>query len=177
MISTERIRIVPFEMKYLDDYFNGFNSEITKYQWPDPFESMDDARATLQHFLDEMEREETLVSVILSAQGEFLGSVEVHGLPGDCPELGVWITAPAQRKGYAYEALNAMLDNVRSKYDKTVFYYEADVRNAGSTKLLRKFEKSYEIIEQGLESVTTDSGKQLELQGYILKAKETVPAV
>ena len=56
MISTERIRIVPFEMKYLDDYFYGFDAEITKYQWPDPFESMDDARATLQDFLDEMER-------------------------------------------------------------------------------------------------------------------------
>ena len=29
----------------------------------------------------------------------------------------------------------------------------------------------YEIIEQGLERLTTDSGKKLELQGYILKAK------
>ena len=70
-----------------------------------------------------------------------------------------------------------MLDDVRSKYDKTAFYYEADIRNTGSMRLLRKLEKKYEIIEQGLESVTTDSGKHLELQGYILKAKETVPAV
>lgn len=76
-----------------------------------------------------------------------------------------------QNKGYAYEALNAVLDYVRSEYAKTEFYYEADIRNTGSMKLLRKFDKKYEIIEQEFERLTTDSGKNLELQGYVLKAK------
>ena len=44
-MSMNEIRIVPFDMKYLDDYYNGFNSEITKYQWPDPFDHVDDAKA------------------------------------------------------------------------------------------------------------------------------------
>ena len=60
---------------------------------------------------------------------------------------------------------------MRSSYGKTAFYYEADIRNAGSMKLLRKFSDEYEIIEQGFERLTTDSGKDLELRGYILKAK------
>ncbi len=51
-------------------------------------------------------------------------------------------------------------------------YYEADVRNTGSVKLLHKFEDNYEIIEQGIEKVTTDTGKELELQGFILKIKQ-----
>ena len=171
MIQSERTNIVPFEMKYLSDYFTGFNAEITKFQWPDPFENIEDAKAMLQEFLNEMGREETLLFSILSKNDDFLGSVEVHGLAGDCPELGVWITESAQNKGYAYEALNAVLDYVRAKYDKSAFYYEADVRNTGSMKLLRKFDEKYEIIEQGLENLTTNSGKQLELQGYVLKAK------
>ena len=171
MIESERFNIVPFEMKYLNHYFNEFNAEITKFQWPDPFESIEDASSTLQEFLNEMDREETLLFSILSKNNDFLGSVEVHGLTDDCPELGIWIIKSEQNKGYAYEALNAVLDYVRSKYDKSKFYYEADIRNIGSTKLLRKFDKKYEIIEQGLERLTTDSGKELELQGYILRIR------
>ena len=170
MINSERLCIVPFDMKYLEHYFSGFNAEITKYQWPDPFESLEDARSVLQGFLDEMDQEETLLFSVLSKNGDFLGSVELHGLTEDCPELGVWIIGSEQNKGYAYEALNAVLDYVRAKYNKAEFYYEADVRNTGSMKLLRKFDRSYKIIVQGLEKLTTDSGKDLELQGYVLSA-------
>lgn len=170
-MSHGRIRAVPFEMKYLDDYCAGFNAEITRFQWPEPFESIEDARFLLQSFLDEMAHGETLLFSILSGSDQFLGSVEVHGLTGDCPELGVWIAEPAQNRGYAYEALNAVLDHVRTEYHKDEFYYEADVRNAASIRLLRKFADKYEILEQTPERVTTDAGKALELQGYILKAK------
>ncbi len=170
-MSKDKISIVPFDMKYLDDYYNGFNTEITKYQWPDPFNQVNDAKALLQDFLDEMQRGETLFFSILSKEGNFLGSVEMHGLSGDCPELGVWIIESEQKKGYAYEALSAILNYARSNYHKTRFYYEADIRNTGSMKLLQKFEDKYEIIKQELEEAVTDSGKELKLQGYVLKVK------
>ena len=171
MIKSVRTNIVPFEMKYLNDYFSGFNAKITKFQWPDPFESIEDARSILQEFLNEMDRGETLLFSILSKNDDFLGSVEIHGLNKDCPELGIWIIEAQQNKGYAYEVLGAVLDYARSKYDKAEFYYEADIRNIGSIRLLRKFDDKFEIIEQRLERLTTDSGKELELQGYILKTK------
>lgn len=169
MIDTKRISIVPFEMKYLSDYCHGFNHEITKFQWPDPFEDSDHARSVLQGFLDEMERGETLLFSILSKSDAFLGSVEVHGLTGACPELGVWVIGSEQNKGYAYEALHEVLRYVSATYGKDSFFYEADIRNRASMKLLRKFETQYEITEQGFEKLTTDSGKTLELQGYMLK--------
>lgn len=171
MIHTDRINIVPFTMKYLSDYYRGFNREITKFQWPDPFKSSDEARDMLQEFLNEMERKETLLFSILSKNDEFLGSVEVHGLNGECPELGVWIIESEQNKGYAYEALNAVLDYVGSKYNKNTFFYEADIRNTASIHLMHKFENQYEISEQGFEEASTDSGKTLKLQGYILKTR------
>lgn len=171
MIKTERLNIMPFEMKYLSDYFRGFNSEITKYQWPNPFENIEDARSTLQAFLTEMNREETLILSILSKNNQFLGSIEIHGLSEDCPELGLWILTSEQNKGYASEALNSVLEYTHKKYNKSTFYYEADIRNTGSINLLNKLNKNYEIIEQGLEKITTDSGKYLELQGYILKVR------
>lgn len=172
MIHAENINIVPFEMKYLLDYYCGFNHEITKFQWPDPFENRDNAKYMLSEFLNEMEKEETLLFSILSKNDKFLGSVEVHGLTGECPELGIWIIESEQNKGYAYIALNEVLNYVSAKYGKESFFYEADIRNISSTKLLHKFRNQYEIIEQGFEKLTTDSGKTLELQGYILKAKK-----
>ena len=168
---SEDICIVPFDMKYLDDYYNGFNTEITKYQWPDPFNHVEDARALLLEFLDEMQTGKTLLYSVLSQEGAFLGSVEVHGLSEDCPELGVWIIESEQNKGYAYDALNAVLNHVCSNYHKTEFYYEADIRNRGSMKLLHKFGDKYEIIKQDLEEAVTESGKELKLQGYVLKLK------
>ena len=173
MIYTEEINVVPFDMKYLLDYYHGFNHEITKFQWPDPFENSDNAKDMLQVFLNEMEREETLLFSILSKNDEFLGSVEVHGLTGECPELGVWIIETEQKKGYAYKALSEVLNYISIKYNKDSFFYEVDVRNIASTNLLHKFEKEYEIIEHGFEKSITASGKSLELQGYILKAKKT----
>lgn len=171
-MHTKRIRLAPFEMKYLLDYFHGFNLEITKYQWPDPFENSESAKNVLQEFLSEMASGETLLFSILSKNDVFLGSVEVHGLAESCPELGVWIIESEQNRGYAYEALNEVLQYVSTKYGKDSFFYEADIRNTASMKLLHKFEDQYEIIEQGFEKLITDSGKVLELQGYILQAKK-----
>ena len=166
------IIIEPFDIKYLSDYYNEFDAEITKYQWPDPFESIDDAKELLQEFIDEMGRDETIFLSVLSETGEFMGSVEVHGLDEDCPELGIWIKKSEWGKGYAYQALKAALDIAMSKYGKTEFFYEADTRNVGSRKLLDKFKDEYDIEAQAAEALTTDSGKELELQGFILTLKE-----
>lgn len=168
---NRKIHIAPFEMKYLDDYYRGFNEEITKYQWPDPFGSIDEAREMLQEFLDEMEQGETLLYSILSEDDRFLGSVEIHGLSGECPEVGIWVAEHEQHKGYAFEALNALLSRVRDQYGKTCFFYEADIRNQSSMKLLQKFSENYEITDKGTEKLTTDSGKELELGGFELKLK------
>ena len=167
-----RIKGIPFDMKYLEDYYNNFNEEITRYQWPDPFESIEDARAILRDFLDEMNREETLLFAIVDTGDKFVGSVEMHGLSEDCPELGVWIVESEQGKGYAYEALKYILDYANSKYGKSEFFYEADVRNTGSNKLLSKFADSYVIETLDIEELVTDSSKGLKLKGSRLTRKD-----
>ncbi len=171
-MTMKRIKVIPFDMKYLEDYYINFNEKITRYQWPDPFESIEDAKALLKDFLDEMEKEETLIFAVVDADERFVGSVEMHGLSGDSPELGVWIIESDQGKGYAFDALNFMLDYAHREYGKTKFFYEADVRNAGSNKLLNKLSEDYEITDFDSEELETDSGKELNLQGHELKRKD-----
>ena len=92
-----------------------------------------------------------------------------------CPsingELGIWVKEPEQNKGYAYRALGEALRYARKHCGNVAFYYEADVRNMGSLRLLDKFADEYEIIPYEPEKVTTDSGKELELRGYELRVK------
>ena len=172
-MGTKNIRVIPFDMKYLEDYHRNFNEEIAKYQWPDPFETEEDARAILQEFLDEMEKEKTLIFAVVDAEDRFVGSVEMHGLSEDCPELGVWIIESEWGKGYAFEALKFILDYANEKYGKKQFFYEADTRNAGSNKLLAKLSRDYDIEEFQVEELVTDSGKELKLRGNELKRKNS----
>ena len=104
-IRTGRLTIVPFELKYLNDYYSGFDKEITKYQYPDSFDSVEAARTLLQEFIDDMNRGEMLFLAILDQKGAFAGGLEVHGLAEEYPELGIWLKKDFQGKGYAYEAL------------------------------------------------------------------------
>ena len=171
-MTNKNIRIVPFDMKFLEDYYKNFNEEITRYQWPDPFESMEDARYLLQEFLDEMDKEETLIFAVVDADERFIGSAEMHGLSDECPELGVWIVESEQGKGYAFDSLGFMLDYAHREYGKTKFFYEADVRNIGSNKLLNKLSAGYDITPLEVEEIVTDSGKELNLQGHELKRKD-----
>lgn len=170
-MTNKKTNIVPFEMKYLKEYYDGFNADITKYQWPDPFNTIDDAKELLKEFLDEMKKDETLLFAVLDAENKFVGSVETHGLSEDSPEVGVWIIGPEQGKGYAYEALSYILNLAQDKYGKKRSFYEADVRNVGSTKLLNKFSNLYEINVLGVEEFVTDSGKELKLQGALMNVK------
>ena len=158
-------------MYYLGEYYNEFSKKVTKYLWSEPFEDVAACRDLLLRRMEEMKRKETLILSVITKEEEFLGSVEVRGLGEYCPEVSVWIKESEWGNGYAYNALYEALKNVHFQYDKSEFYYEADIRNTGAMKLLRKFEKDYEIMEQDLEKVTTDSGKKLEMRGYILKYK------
>ncbi len=113
--------------------------DITKYQYPDPFETEADARELLQNFIDLMEQDEMLFLSIITKDNLFVGSIEVHGLKEEQPELGVWIKREFQQRGYAYEALSNVIKQVNDDYKKEWYIYEADIRNTGSLRLVEKF--------------------------------------
>ena len=104
---------------------------------------------------------------ILTLNGDFIGGVEVHGLGEQYPELGIWVKKPAQQKGYAYEALAGVLEFVDEHYHKDWYVYEADIRNAGSMKLVEKFEYK----KESLDEFVTETGKSLALQKFLIQRK------
>lgn len=167
VIQTDRLIIVPFDLKYTKDYYEGFNTDITKYQYPDPFETEEDAQELLESFIDLSKQGEMLFLAILTKENEFVGSIEVHSLNEEKPELGLWIIKEYQRRGYAYEALYNVIKKVNDEYKKEWYLYEADIRNTSSIKLVAKF--TYH--KDGIDEFTTETGKDLKLQRYIIKLK------
>lgn len=165
LIETDRLKIVPFEMKYLEEYYSEFDEEITKYQYPEPFESISVAEEVLQGFIDCMEQNEMLFLSILTPDGDFIGGAEVHGLQEEYPELGIWIKKQSQQKGYAYEALTSVSKFSDDNYHKDWYVYEADIRNIGSMKLVEKFEYQ----EKEIDEFETETGKSLVLQKFLIR--------
>lgn len=166
-IQTDRLAIIPFDLQHLTDYCDGFDADVTKYQYPDSFATKADAWETLQSFINLMNQGEMLFLSVFTKDHLFVGGVEVHGLKETQPELGVWIKTEFQQKGYAYEALSAVLKRVDDHFQKKWYVYEADIRNESSIKLVEKFY----YCKEGLEEFTTETGKELKLQKFLIKLK------
>lgn len=164
-IETGRLRIVPFVMRYLEEYYSEFNKEITKYQYPEPFKTLTDAKEGLQEFIDLMNQDKMLFLSILTPDGNFVGGVEVHGLQEQYPEIGIWIKKQLQQKGYAFEALSSVLKFTDNNFHKDWYVYEADIRNIGSLKLVEKFHYKKEEVNE----FVTETGKSLILQRFLIK--------
>ena len=167
IIQTDRLKITPFDLMSLKDYYEGFDADITQYQYPDPFTTEEDAEELLQNFINLMKQGEMLFLAIFTQDNQFIGSIEIHGLKEEQPELGIWIKKEFQRRGYAYEALSNVIKKANNDYKKEWYVYEADIRNTGSINLVEKF--AYH--KDGIDEFTTETGKELKLQRYIIKLK------
>lgn len=161
-IETERLEILPFARKYLKDYYEGFTREVTKYQYPEPFESAAAAEAFLEEFLKCMERGEMLELMMLTKEKEFVGSFEVFGLKEEKLEMGLWLREDMQGLGYGSEAVEAVIAYLKAQGKYHSCIYEADERNYASIALVEKFDAKL----LGCEPVTTEAGKKLRLLQY-----------
>ena len=161
-LKTERLLIQPFRDSFLEAYYTEFTDEIVKYQYPDSFPDMNTANETVSMFVKDMERGNMLELVILTQDGEFLGSMEAFGITEKTPELGLWLKRSAHGKGYGYEALKGLVDYLNATGKYQYYVYEVDVRNAASIHLVEKFRHE----KCGCEKITTESGKILNLRTY-----------
>lgn len=166
-ITTERLTITPFTLQWLEAYRQNFTPEVTRYQYPDPFPDPGTAQQVLSGFIADMERGDMLELVILGHKGDFLGSAEVFGLREKAPELGIWLKGSAQGQGYGKEVLEGILGYLDGFRRYEYYIYEADERNAPSICLVEKFPH-----ERGrLQRVITESGKELMLRTYHIRAR------
>lgn len=161
-IRTRRLIIRPFSQDYLEEYYRQFTPEITRYQYPESFPDLRAADRLVSGFVKEMEKGNMLELVILTPDGEFIGSLEVFGIRKETPEVGLWLKSSAHGNGYGYEALESVLAHLDRTEAYQYYLYEVDVRNLPSVHMVEKFP----FEKGGFEELTTESGKTLKLQTY-----------
>lgn len=164
-ITTERLRLVPLMYEYISEYYEEFNSEITKYQYPEPFASIEATKEFFTNFIQLRKEGIVLVCVIVDMNGVFIGSIEVYHIHTSTPEIGIWISQKYQSMGYGFEAIKGVMEYIKANEKIDYFIYEADYRNDESTKLINKLKGE----KQGHKDVKSDSGKQLKLDIYHVK--------
>ncbi len=164
-IETSRLLLVPISEKFAYDYFTEFNDEITKYQYPEPFKSLDSTRKFIDEFTELKEMGTNLVCCILDKEYKFIGSIEIHLIDTKTPDVGLWIRKNEQRKGYGYEAITGLTNFFREHMDLDYFIYEADRRNPNSIQLV----KALGGIEVGFNKAESNCGSTLELNMYYIK--------
>ncbi|MBE6023108.1 MAG: GNAT family N-acetyltransferase [Cellulosilyticum sp.] len=168
-IKTNRLRIVPVTETEAENYFREFTDEIARYQYPEPFSDLEATKKFIGDFTWAKKEGLHLVCSLFNEENQFIGSIEVYKLGQEWPELGIWICKAYQRQGYAYEAINGVIQFFKVHDVATKgFIYEADRRNPSSLKLVQKLQG----VEVGYQEVPSDAGEILELKKYIIGSYE-----
>lgn len=136
-IVGERVRLVPITNKYETDIFHEFTEAVTRYMFPKPPETIDDARAFIQRSHETMQAGNNLQLVILQREtSEFLGCCGLHGKDnGRKPELGLWLKTGAHGHRYGREAITILVDWAKKHLEVDGFIYPVDRQNIASRKI------------------------------------------
>jgi RimJ/RimL family protein N-acetyltransferase len=76
--------------------------------------------------------------VITLADGTLIGGCGLELRDGPAPEIGYWLGQPYWRKGYATEALHALVDHAFGDLDHEALQSSARVTNPASRRVLEK---------------------------------------
>ena len=135
-IESERLILVPPDVRYSEEIFKEFTSRVTEYMFPKPSRNLDEARGVVKTFVEQFENQSDLVLVVLEkTRNEFLGCVGFHGIANEVPELGIWIKEGAFGKRYGFEAVETLVDWAAAQNRWRLAQYPVDRRNIPSRKI------------------------------------------
>ena len=135
-LETDRLKLMPPDLKYTEDIFNEFNEQITTYTDYPPNESLEATRDVILKFQKARADGEELFFVITDREtGEFLGCCGFHDMKEEQPELGIWIKVEAQGNKYGREALEAVKKWADENHEYDYIKYPVVEENWGSRKI------------------------------------------
>ena len=138
-LETERLilrQAKPEDAKVMHDYRN--NEICSRYQ-RGQCKSLAEIEALIEsRRADTLTNEQNcFISVSLRENHEMIGEIVV--MPNDgCFSLGYTFSYRHHRKGYAYEALSALIQSLHGKYPDMEFISFTEPENAASIGLLKK---------------------------------------
>ena len=135
-IETERLRLIPRNIKYAEQIFLEYRDPVIQYMNHGPSESLEILMERIKKTEAEMKEGLLLLMVILLKDtDEFIGCMALEDLDQQNPEMGGWLKKSAHGHGYGREAAAALKqwaeDNL--KYDHIL--WPCATANISSCKL------------------------------------------
>lgn len=168
MIETERLGLVWLTEEAMDALIGGRRSELpyaVPPDWPDDHDARFLRLRLRQLRQDPARADWGVAAIVLRESGEMIGHIGFHGPPGvnarrepDAVELGYTVFPDHRRRGYATEAVRALLDYA---HEHGIHRFVASVgpENEPSLRIVR----SLGFVEVGRHWDEED-GDELELE-------------
>ena len=135
-LKSDRLILQPVELKYKEEIFQEFTSEITTYMYPQAAKNISETEQVIKEMIQQRDDRTDLVLVISNKKTlEFLGMCGVHKIDTDTPELGVWVKKSAQGRGFGKEAIHLLKNWADGNLNYKYLSYPVDRRNIRSRKI------------------------------------------
>lgn len=176
MLKTDRLRLRQFDKKDLNSFFNMFSKEEVVEYLPFDTLSIEGAAAKLDKIIDRFYKDNdhcynNIYAVEKRDDNELIGWVGYGPIPFDQDKLELFYAFSSNywKKGYAYEASNAVLKDIDNKCKVENIYALVDENNLGSVNVLKKLDFQFlKIIDNNDEKYKFFKGLSL----YHKKMKE-----
>lgn len=172
MLETERLRLLPLTMAYLQHIFRNFDEEIARYMYPSAAKQPEETAQFIRKAEEGFRDGSNLQLVILDKAGAtFLGCVGAHDLHTKAPELGIWLKKTVHGQGYGLEATAALKHWLEAHCPFEYLLYPVDARNYPSRRIPEAL--GGQVFRQYI--CRTPGNKLLDILEYRLYAPNTEP--
>ncbi|MBN1412319.1 MAG: GNAT family N-acetyltransferase [Spirochaetales bacterium] len=135
-IETNRCRLIPISLDYLEIIFREFTPGITYYMYPKSPSEIGETKAFIERAIDHLKQGTDLQTVVLDKQtGDFLGCAGLHKLHTPTPELGIWIRESAHGKKLGREAVFGLKEWADKNLSYEYLVYPVEKRNLASRRI------------------------------------------
>jgi lysophospholipase L1-like esterase/RimJ/RimL family protein N-acetyltransferase len=135
-IITKRLKLIPINEDHVQDIFKEFNSQVTKYMYPKP---ADTVQETIKFVTDSMAKFKYGTDIVfvatLKETNEFIGCMGIHDINTKTPALGVWTKISSHGHGYGLEGMNGIIKYAKKHLDVDYLIYPVDRRNHASRRI------------------------------------------
>ena len=143
-LQTQRLTLRTLEEKDAPVLFDYRNEESCARYQRGRLKNLDEIRNMIEKHKEDRicESEEFRIALALRDTDELVGDILVMPNQG-CISLGYTVSCRYHRKGYAFEALSALIQQLHERYPDWEFISFTEPNNAASMALLRKLGYSH----------------------------------
>ena len=135
-IETERLLLVPIDLKYDQDIFREFNEEIAQYMTPVAARDISETHTFITVSLEKHEKQTDMYLIILKKDTkEFIGCIGLHKVNTNIPEFWIRTKKSSHGNKYGYEAVLWVYKRAQDNIEAECIIYPVDHRNIASCKI------------------------------------------